>query len=139
MLGFPVQDRLDVVAAQPVRWDDVASLLFFEDQREPERDCGALRRLEAGDIALRWGFSCLALLVRREDGRVTEIRSRPSRRCRGTIVMGSFSARNETSNGVNGPMPLCTACEFEPIPENDRRRCCCSMRRDKQWDGNCLW
>jgi len=37
----------------------------------------------------------------------TEIRLSPSSRCRGTIVIGSFSARKETSKGVRGPTPVC--------------------------------
>lgn len=40
-------------------------------------------------------------------GEATEIRSRLSSRCRGTMVIMSFSARNETSKGVSGPTPVC--------------------------------
>lgn len=87
---------------QPRRRHNIRPALFLQEQRQPQRQVGTVRRAEGRRRALSSVLEGVPLQAgtTRWDA-LTERRSMPSSRWRGTTVTSSISLRKETSEGTS--------------------------------------
>lgn len=75
--------------------------MFLEEEGEPEGDLAAVGRAKGRRFSLSWKEKLGTVSMQEQKDMLTPSSSMLSRRCRGTIVTISISARKATSDGVS--------------------------------------